>query len=232
MQKDHALIKAKVSQINQLIKKFFKEHQYIDYGDFRVVEDGDDWCLKAYFSKLPFRHGGKQNLCVLVNGKIKFRSEGKQLILCHYMTEVSYLLIKNFNNPRFSLVPISGFHFDFEGAKNNHPVFHVQHKKRTYERFLSESTEFGISAEVGEELLREPSHGSIRIPTTQMDPFSVVVMIIADHIISQSEYAEFKEFTAEMEKHIPLMSFTGCSAPLVEDASQPRINRWYPNNIA
>ena len=92
-------------------------------------------------------------------------------------TEVAYFRVK-----QDRLEHIFGAHYDMDDNDYRHPVFHAQLASRT------ESSEhvrslFSQDREVTDNMNKV--FRAVRIPTAQMDVFSVLIQVCADHLIGQ-----------------------------------------------
>ena len=120
----------------------------------------------------------RANLFIVVNGWLSFQTvdlKEKPLLTADYGTEVGY-----FRSKPKQLDHIFGVHYDMDERDYRHPVFHGQ---------LASRAEFG-------DYIRKHFHRdceivdhmskvlhTARIPTAQMDVFSVLTQICADHLI-------------------------------------------------
>ena len=135
---------------------------------FLVNKLGNDECniLVILEGWLSFKKNEKTNLLELTkNGKLITRDFG---------TRVEYYR----KNKPFGWKFLNSIHYDYEPSFANHPVFHAQlsnrsllYSKAGYDNASLDSPNKNL------ELLR-----AIRIPTFQMDIFSTMVAICADHL--------------------------------------------------
>lgn len=218
------LVTNKLALIDRLVYSIVDDRAC--YGTFSTKEDDGVFYISTHFHKIPFKHGSNKakKICIFINGRIEVETSNKDITLRTYNTEISYLTIEDRSAPYTSLKPLTGFHFDYEGLKENHPVFHGQHKTDTFERFLKDNSNFACV----EDYEVPPYHGSIRIPTSQMDPVSALVMIVADHIVDPKAKDCFVNFLDAMKKLIIPMSASICKAEISKGNSSPRIGSWYP----
>ena len=121
-------------------------------------------------------------LFVVVKGEIEFimGEEGEGICASGFATRVAY-----FRTCEAGVKHVFGMHFDFDRAIG-HPVFHGQ--MRSYgelyqfvlERFPGEGQDIAPIDCVNGVL------GNVRLPTAQMDFFSVVLLICSDHLVSEA----------------------------------------------
>ena len=109
-----------------------------------------------------------------------------------YGTRVAYFRMK-----ANTLVHVYGAHYDMDETRFGHPVFHVQcfsgcdfveHIHNLYRRNDEPVNHMN-------NILR-----TVRTPTAQMDVFSVVTQICADHLVAQQSAPEVKEAFEQTRK--------------------------------
>ncbi len=119
------------------------------------------------------------DLFVVVEGRISFRrrefAEENVLATHSFATKVAY-----FRHRSTSLVHVYGAHYDFSLDELGHPVFHAE--MRGYPELAEYVKEcYGVGNAVDDRvtgLLK-----NVRVPTAQMDVFSVFVQLCADHLL-------------------------------------------------
>jgi hypothetical protein len=126
------------------------------------------------------------NLYIVISGWISFGDplDGDQKrTTLHFGTRVGYFRLKD-----GQLVHVYGVHYDMDEELAGHPVFHAQMCSQA--DFGSAITDkFKIPFDAGNDraigLLR-----NVRTPTAQMDLFSVITQIAADHLMSDGSAPE------------------------------------------
>jgi len=175
------------------------------------------------------KHTENVYLIGLLNGVVAERTAQ----LKSYATEVSYCRMQNLSNQYGEQKAIAGYHFDFEStsSKINHPIFHVQQSIRAGERFFEFNTNFSLP----EFPFDHPEIRTLRIPTPQMDIFSAIVMILADHIVPPDGSSEpFLEFLSVVDQTLLPISFddSPINVPNKFLSAHPiHIHDWYPTRF-
>lgn len=129
------------------------------------------------------------NLYVVVSGWLSFaaplNSDPRRTTL-RFGTQVGY-----FREKEDQLVHVYGVHYDMDETLPGHPVFHAQMTSQA--GFASNIADlFGSELSLGEDLaiglLR-----NVRTPTAQMDVFSVMTQIAADHLVSEASMSDVQD---------------------------------------
>jgi hypothetical protein len=122
---------------------------------------------------------------VTIEGDVLFSPNctRQNLLTTQFATRVGYF--REVDAQR--LKHVFGVHYDYDGLLQAHPVYHSQmasmvsfidHINRLY------NTAFEPIAD--EDDLVRGLLGNVRIPTAQMDPFSVFVQVVGDHLVSDA----------------------------------------------
>jgi hypothetical protein len=136
---------------------------------------------------VPERANGRgSNLYVALSGWLSFggpvAADPRRTTL-RFGTQVGYFRAKG-----EKLVHIYGVHYDMDEELPGHPVFHAQMSSQV-ELGADVSRLFNLQLDIGDDLpgglLR-----NVRTPTAQMDVFSVIIQIGADHLISEASGPE------------------------------------------
>ena len=163
------------------------------------------------------------NLFVVVDGWLSFKPPCTKQILrtCDFGTRVAY-----FREKHNSLDHIFGAHYDMDEKDYRHPVFHAQiSSQMEYASHIK--VQFSQEKEICDcvnKLFR-----TVRIPTAQMDIFSVLVQICADHLIGPQPAAAV---TTAFDLKNAVGFFIGAAHDLSYLNSQPasscyRGHHWY-----
>ncbi len=149
---------------------------------FQSVEDNTaapndaTFTIKPIVFNLPELPGGSPNLFIALKGWLSFSDVQPgpgPMKTKSFGTEMGYFRRRNSR-----LEHVYGVHFDLDESRPGHPVFHAQ---------VSSQLQLGGSVlaqyRLEDEIVNEfaPKLGNIRIPSAQMDVFSTVVQICADH---------------------------------------------------
>jgi hypothetical protein len=125
-------------------------------------------------------------LYVVVRGLVSFDRERfnqrEELATRSFSTEVAY-----FVREHTKLAHVFGAHYDFAIGDVAHPVFHGQLK--SFASFADQiRADFNLQSDVEDRI--EKILEAVRIPTAQMDVFSVFLQICADHLMHAGSAAE------------------------------------------
>lgn len=137
------------------------------------------------------RADGKPHMYVVVAGRIQIEGSGESsspLRTIGFGTRVGYFRLK-----AELLEHVYGAHYDMEGSRDDHPVFHSQ-LGAMRECFVDQiRCQFRLDAEVRDlacGLLR-----NVRTPTAQMDFMSVITQLFADHLLGgESSSSQLEAF--------------------------------------
>lgn len=152
---------------------------------FKVTTNEDDQEIKLSANPIVFKVSERPgnpvpNLYIVVEGWITFADQAGQIAsfqTTDFGTKVAYFRHKNnrFNH-------IFGVHYDMDKRDYRHPVFHAQ--LNSFTSYINHVEDL-----FPQECQLDDSMGgvlrSVRIPTAQMDVFSVLIQICADHLIGQ-----------------------------------------------
>lgn len=133
-------------------------------------------------------NGNSSKLYIVVQGWITFGpplAERQLRTTLHFGTQVGY-----FRQKGDMLIQVYGIHYDMDETLPGHPVFHAQMSTQaklapTVEQFTRLKLDSDLDWSRG--LLR-----NVRTPTAQMDTFSVITQIGADHLLSESSGEEVR----------------------------------------
>ena len=181
--------------------------------------------IKPVVFNLPERANGEAVLFVVVRGKLYFDEAAiKQNVLrtLDFATEAAY-----FRKKADELEHVYGAHYDFARNEVGHPAFHAQMKSFA-ERFHQVTSAFEMtctSKDLVDGVLR-----TVRLPSAQMDFFSFILQLCADHLIDKnsgpeelSAFRDLKSASAEIKGAAFLVPW------LAKPAAQAclRANHWY-----
>jgi|SRR5471030_381034 len=219
---------------DSLVRGFLKESglrtEFSGVTTFGNSDEGS--CdLMASFQGLPQRPGSRKFASenVFITARLAGIVKSGQLHLTQYGTEIGYFRQTNASEPLCDLLPITGYHYDFDcdGKKFNHPVFHAQPKITAGDRYIGLKPNITHRNYPQQDEIR-----TIRIPTPQMDIFSAIVMILADHVaLPEDPNRKFGNFLESFEKHMIKFDLDGIqklvSTPFFE-ANPHSVQCWYP----
>lgn len=147
---------------------------------FCIARAGDDVKIdiKPFVFKVPEKPFSGRELFIVISGKLSFDipEDGNSVFKTNgFSTRIGY-----FRQKKVSLKHVYGAHYDFEENTFGHPVFHAQ---------LCSLIDF-ISV-IGDQFNFIPENAgqfcgflkNVRTPTAQMDVFSAITQVCADHMI-------------------------------------------------
>ena len=177
------------------------------HGIFRRVTKNENGGVKCEVDPLIFRfpeRGGNHTLGLFIGlrGWLSFGGPfggNERLRIDSFGTVVGY-----FRERRDVLDHVYGVHYDYDDDQFAHPRFHAQIRPQT--AFVdSINGHFG-----GDRRSLDGINGilrNVRTPTAEMDLFSVLIQICADHLVNQASTDEAK--TAFGKMHESCAGFLG-----------------------
>ncbi len=128
-----------------------------------------------------------QDLFVVVSGSLEFEPPvtGVTLRTSDCRTQIAYFRAKN-----GELDHVCGIHYDLEGDLIAHPVFHAQLTCLSEMR-ADVGKAYHLNYEPGTDFMKGVVP-NVRIPTAQMDFFSVALQLCADHLVNSKSDAGSK----------------------------------------
>lgn len=168
----------------------------------KISEDHNNTILTASFDNLSYRAESRRqssgkNISVAIVGQLADRGDQALITtseLTGYGTQITYW--KEDPEDLNESEALTGFHFDFRSndaceIQPAHPVFHAQHEPLAAEKWYQYHDKEFVPKAQPRNVIR-----TIRIPTPQMDIFSCVVMVIADHLVGNGAEANsiFKKY--------------------------------------
>jgi hypothetical protein len=148
----------------------FQFDQQPDLNEVRLT-------IRPVVFNVPERAGRPEaNLYIVVKGWLTFEEVDRgQLKTKTFGTEIGYFRAK-----RGALEHVFGIHYDMDEEKPGHPVFHAQLGSLSeFKARISET--FRVDGELSDQMNKVLRN--VRIPSAQMDVFSVITQICADHLI-------------------------------------------------
>jgi hypothetical protein len=153
--------------------------------------------LETVVVKVPETRKASRELFVGVRGRFAFHraefTENDRFVTNSFATEVGY-----FVRDAKSLVHAFGIHYDFSLGELAHPAFHAQ--LRSFADFApSVQSLYRFEATLVDEMKKILRN--VRVPTAQMDVFSVFLQVCADHLLhSKSTSEERAAFDTLLER--------------------------------
>ena len=155
------------------------------------------------------------------------------MTLAAYNTEALYCNLEKQSSPN-QLEAVHGFHFDYEyDVPWAHPVFHVHYDITVSSQWFTERDR-GLVLTNEACIQNRTGHRSIRIPTAQMDLFSVILMVIAGHWINGADSTAviaFSKLLADTQSLMPKVDLSihkGLFDAHLKKFDHLRANTWYP----
>jgi hypothetical protein len=168
---------------------------------------------------VPEKIGRGQTLFIVVKGWLSFGDGDlavQPLKTKSFGTEVGYFRLKD-----GFLEHVYGVHYDLDEVLPGHPVFHAQLSSRT-DMAQTVHDLFRVEGELKD--FFKPKLKNIRIPTAQMDVFSAILQICADHLIYKDADATVHKAFSDM---CATNSFFLGAAHRMNYLSQPPANECY-----
>lgn len=215
---------------NRLLKELGLPTQFSGVETYGIPDNNNIY-LKASFQGLPKRPGSTKSCSenIFITAIVSGFDKGGHLWLTKYATEIGYFRQSNASSPLTDLIPITGYHYDFDcdGTKFNHPVFHAQPKITAGDRYISLTKDITHRDYPDHKELR-----TIRIPTPQMDIFSSIVMMLADHVIAPDDPKRlFGNYLEQFERSMIKFDLDFISSHITSsffNANSHHIHNWYP----
>jgi hypothetical protein len=197
---------------------------------FIYEENGDgvlEVTIKPAVFVLPERaNNPDRNLRVVVEGRIRFaktRAADGRAATGTFSTRVGYFRVK-----KMTVQHVYGAHYDFEESQMGHPVFHAQMASQAHlwdNATSSALMPIGHDDDLVSAILR-----NVRVPSAQMDVFSVIIQVCADHLISEDSPEEVRRAFDELRETCNF--FAGAAGRLSYLNSEPAIScyrstHWY-----
>lgn len=186
--------------------------------------------IKPFVLNLPEKaQHPKLDLYVVIEGRLKFdkdhfNANGGELKTHEFGTHVAY-----FKNSNSQLDHIFGAHYDFAFNHLAHPAFHAQ-----IGSFMN------LADEIRKNFRPERPNGkdmvsglmrTVRIPIAQLDVFSLMSQIIADHLMNAASGRQEKAAFNNLLDKGSFLKGAGYRVPKFADQAAHlcyRGNHWYP----
>lgn len=184
--------------------------------------------VKSVVFNLPESANGRADLFVVVRGRLYFDEaavrDNKLLRTLNFGTEAAY-----FRKKGNELAHVYGAHYDFALNKIGHPAFHAQMK--SYAERFHKVAEYFDMAECTTKDLVEGVLRTVRLPSAQMDFFSFVLQLCADHLMHEKSGKEDQAAFGDLRVESAAIHGAAYRVPqLANPAAQAclRANHWYP----
>ncbi|MGO8733162.1 MAG: hypothetical protein ACLQVM_10245 [Terriglobia bacterium] len=163
--------------------------------------------------------GKKPQLSILVRAQETIRPGGALPILESSTVHVSYFKIE-----QDTAALLHSIHFDFDGEKDLHPVFHAQLCPETIQLSANdaEALEFSFSQDFAKAICFKDA----RIPTPDMTFPSVLLCLAADHMPTLF-FREFMESVRGIHKRMPLPPFENLKKSIAKEPGHLRSFHWF-----
>lgn len=191
----------------------------------------DEQAIKLVVKPVAFRlkeraSSRRAEMLVVVTGEVHFSIDADRgsPLSWHFESEVAYFKKQG----RFA-DHVFGVHYDSDVRTVGHPIFHAQFKSmagalHTANLLLNENLTLRSDQMVGVE-------GKIRVPTAQMDPFSVFLQLVADHLLNVNTRDEEMETFEDVRAALSFFRTDPARASRLEQARRLncfRASHWYP----
>ena len=137
------------------------------------------------------------DLYVVVEGSVSYRRtefrQDRRLLTDSFATRAAY-----FRRTSEALLHVFGVHYDYSDAMG-HPAFHAQMKSFAYDYGEFVKKQYQLDLPIEDRI--KAILNRVRVPTAQMDVFSVLLQLCADHLLHQgSSIEEVSAFEALLTK--------------------------------
>ena len=209
----------------QLLPK--DEHQVFRL-DPASIENITKFDFGPILLRLPERGDNMNlNLFVACDGHLSFRQDcSKQAgnpVTDSFATRAGYFRYKNGQAHH-----VYGVHYDFALDEFGHPVFHSQF--RDFPGFWAPlAAEFKLNGSVVNSV--EEVLGTVRVPTAQMDMFSVLLQLFADHLLFKNSEKGVRSHFQNLLSKGPKLEGAGYQVDRLSTNEAIRCYRaphWYP----
>lgn len=195
--------------------------------DPQIDPDAVAFELKPVVFKVPETRKASRDLFVAVRGLFSFRRESfakeEKFVTTFFSSEVGY-----FVRDHSSLRHVFGIHYDFTPNDRAHPAFHGTLKSfADFAEMVRDAYRFDADLVDDVEGILE----RVRIPTSQMDVFSVFLQICADHLMHANSTEEERAAFHSLLKHSAFCAGAAWKVDrmMTAEASQCyRARHWYP----
>jgi hypothetical protein len=170
------------------------------------------------------------DLFVVIKGRLSidrahFEADGKIRTL-NFATQAAYFRVKG-----NALNHVYGAHYDFAANEVGHPVFHGQ--MRSFVEFSEViKSQYGLEeADVND--LVSGILKTVRLPSAQMDVFSFLLQLVADHLLSGDSSDDDKTRFRELLERSKVIQGLGSQMVRLQVAPASfcyRAVHWYPPN--
>ena len=173
---------------------------------------------------------GQPDLYVVMSGSLTvIRDESAyptNWLTTSYATRVGYFKVRS-GRQENTLRHVFGVHYDHDEELPGHPVFHSQMSSQR-QLVGGLTSHFRLPSQITDDI---PTWllGYVRIPTAQMDPFSVITQLGADHLCGDGRDAANRELT-KLRAACDFVRGRADSLPFLNDGIAPQCYRsthWY-----
>lgn len=183
--------------------------------------------FEAITFKLPERgENSALDLYIVISGNIVIRrssASAASLQTDSFKTIAAYFKYKNGQANH-----TCGMHHDFDLQTPRHPFFHSQFRDYP-ELWPVAATEFKLDAQVNN--FMQNILGTVRIPTAQLDIFSLFAQVFADHLLHKNSpkdaYGHFNSFLSHANG-LQGAAFQLPKLANIQTAHCYRAHHWYP----
>lgn len=169
----------------------------------------------------------RSDLFVVAEGSLNFNvtqyTNSKRLVSAGFATHVGY-----FRKGSQKLQHVYGVHFDFDTQRPAHPVFHAQ--MASFGEPFAEHVKQQFSLNLPLEDRVKGMLQNVRLPIAQLDFFSLIVQLAADHLMSEHSGDEEKRAFNDLLQLDASLIGASASAPWLCDGTTTPCHRalhWY-----
>ena len=188
--------------------------------------------MKVLVNPVVFRlketaRASRAEMFVTVQGKINFSIAGDldPPLACHFATSVGYFKIRSTG----VVDHVLGIHYDYDNHRPVHPVFHAQ-LTSCAAHLATVNAHYRPGLVLGDDLMKGVAD-KVRLPTAHMDPLSVFVQLLADHLVNQNSGPAVESAFERTRSALMFFNSDSSKSRRLDDVSAHRCfrgPRWYP----
>lgn len=222
-------VKATLQKLSNVAEVRPDDGYQVFRADLQASADVVAFDLQPVVFNLPERASNytQSNLFIVVVGRLALKRQAfiddRRLLTHGFGTHAAY-----FRRSQGQLFHVYGVHHDFSLDELGHPAFHSQ-----MHSFSNLACHITAQYEINDPVVDRIEHvlRTVRMPSAQMDIFSLFLQICADHLLFERSGPEEKlAFNALLEKGTFLQGAGARFPRLGTDAARAcyRAQHWYP----
>jgi len=165
-------------------------------------------------------------LYIVLKGRISVRAQDvrDRLRTTGFATEIAY-----FREKLPTLQHVYGAHYDYAPSHRAHPLFHAQLKEYG-DRSAEAAKHFSFSYDGVDDNSMKGILRTARLPCAQLDVFSTLLQVAADHLIDDKSSAEQLSLLEALAAETRKIQGIGDILGVIHEAQCMRGSHWYPRD--